>query len=810
MANWRFSGASVLVLAAAMAAPALAAETAAPASEGVTMRQSADGGAAGETRRLQTVTVTAQRRDEDAQSIPVAVSAFTPEQLAASQVNSTLNLVRITPGLIGGNNTGLGSANVYFMRGLGNTESIATFDPPVGTYVDEIYITRQNANNYQLFDVQSLQVLRGPQGTLFGRNTTGGAIVVTNKKPADEFGFFIEGGVGDYERQIIRGSVDVPLSDSFRTKLSAYWLKDDGYVRNVNTGDKLNAEEAMGVRGSISWDITDSLTWDLGVDYTEQDKAAVGQFFNVSTQRSATSFGAENPKYTSRSGLRKGSCDGDVFRTYLVDRRGNCNLVETTSITSNFTWDAGFATVNFITGYRDLSQKFILDFLDTANGPQGGFVIANNGSHETFSQEIKLTGEIGDNIKWIGGVFYLTEENKTQFLDQFFVGIPFLLADRDLTSTTDTYAAYLQGDFKLHEDVTLTIGGRYTNEEKSIDYVKRNRSAGIAGWTLNPAFAGAGGVSTATLRAAGIPTKQTENRFTPRVALAWQAEDNVLLFLSATNGFKSGGWNARDPLAALTLPFGPEEVWSYEAGVKSEWFDGALRANATLYYMDIKDLQVISGFPTPTGGISFLTANAADMKAQGVELEFAAAPSDWLDLFVNLSGSDGKYKRGSRTNGCQLLGLVPGQRYDNNGNIVATGGRIASARGDLANCIGPQDAPVRYPDAQAAIGGTITVPVGESMGELKFTGSLSYTGRHWTDTANNDRDSGTGVLLRVTNVPATTIMNFGARYISESGNWEAAIDCSNCNEEYFSTSSLVGVGYPNDPRRVNFRIRYTY
>lgn len=820
------AGASAIAVSLCVAAPALAEDAAETAVQGASAIVAAGQAAAAEAgpRRLQAVTVTAQRREEEAQSIPVAVTAFTTEQLAAAQVNSTLNLVRITPGMIGGNNTGLGSANVYFMRGLGNTESIATFDPPVGTYVDEIYITRQNANNYQLFDVQSLQVLRGPQGTLFGRNTTGGAIVVTNKKPSEDFGYFVEAGIGSFDRRIVRGSVDMPLSDTVLTKFSAYFVEDEGYVDNVVTGEKMNGEEAWGVRGAVEFRLSETLTWNLGADYTTQDKVSVGQWFTQRASRTTTSVGIPNPEYTSRLAIRNGSCDNPI-NDYLFNRRGNCNVVETTAITSNIEWDAGWATVNFITGYRDLEQRFAIDFFDESNFsglplPFGLFAIGNIGEHKTFSQEIKLSGETG-NVKWIGGVFYLQEENATEFTDistrlvpgPGFTTAPNIAADRRLDNETTTAAIYLQGDFTLAEDLTLTVGGRYTTEEKSIEYTRLTRptpantsfGAIYAGLPGQPAF-----VTTASLRAAGIPTSQEVNRFTPRLALAWQAQDNMLLFVSATNGFKSGGWNARDPAASLTRPFGPEKVWSYEAGLKSEWFDRQLRFNATLYSMNVEDLQVVSGFANAAGGITFLTANAADMTAQGIELEVAAQLSDNFEGFANLSLSNGEYDRGATTNGCQLSRLIPGQRYDNAGNIVAAGGRIAQGRGDLANCIGPQDSPVRYPDVQGAVGGTLTIPTPSLGGDFKVSGAVSYTGRHWTDTANNDRDAASGVLLGVTNVPATILLNLGVRYVAANGKWEAALDCSNCGAEYYSTSSLAGVGYPNDPRRINFRVKYTY
>ncbi|MGE3775368.1 MAG: TonB-dependent receptor, partial [Gammaproteobacteria bacterium] len=216
---------------------------------------------------LQEVTVTAQRREESVQDIPVVVSAFSPEQLEQRNIDSTLDLTQYVPNMIGHLNGGPGSAASYFIRGLGSTEIIATVDPPVGTYVDEIFIARQNANSLDLFDPERIEILRGPQGTLFGRNTTGGAVNVVLKKPAKVFGGNAEIGFGEYNRRIIAGSVDVPMAERFFTKLSAYYNDEDGYADNIVTGKKDNGSEQWGVRLATQTLVSDAVTWDLSGSY---------------------------------------------------------------------------------------------------------------------------------------------------------------------------------------------------------------------------------------------------------------------------------------------------------------------------------------------------------------------------------------------------------------------------------------------------------------------------------------------------------------------------------------------------------------
>lgn len=164
--------------------------------------------------QLEEIIVTAERKEASLQDVPVAVSAYNETLMEKLQIEETLDLVNVVPNLFGGNNTGLGTANMYYLRAQGNDESIATFDPPVGTYVDDVYVSRQNANNFAFFDVDRIEVLRGPQGTLFGRNTTGGAINVVLKKPGESTGGFAEIGFGRFSELMVRGTVDLPVSDS--------------------------------------------------------------------------------------------------------------------------------------------------------------------------------------------------------------------------------------------------------------------------------------------------------------------------------------------------------------------------------------------------------------------------------------------------------------------------------------------------------------------------------------------------------------------------------------------------------------------
>ena len=711
---------------------------------------------------LSEIIVTAQRREENVQSIPLAVTAFSPQQIEAAQLKNTSDLVRFTPSVTGGLNTGTGAALSFYIRGLGSTEQIATFDVPVATYIDEIYVARQNANAVSLFDIERVEVLRGPQGTLFGRNTTGGAVSITTRKPSTEFGYFVEGAVGSFERSMLRGSIDAPVNDKILTKLSAFVVDDDGYATSLTTGEKLNAEKAAGVRGALRLLPTEKLTWDISVDYIDQQKTTLGS-------------SPVDPEYGIRSGLRYVDCENNIREVYLNTSRGNCAGVMNGGVTSNVAYELDWATINFITGYRTTDQNFAIDFLN-GTGARGGFTIANEVRNQQFTQEVKLVGET-DRVKWVAGLFYLDEDNKTAEID--FAGV--LLADWTMYNTTKSLAAYAQADVALTEKLTATVGARYTEEEKTLEYI--NGSLPLT--TARP--------TSANVRAVGIPLSQDEQKITPRFALTYQLDPNKLVYASATNGFKSGGWNTRVTNVASVTIFGPEEAWSYEVGAKTEWFDRRLRVNATAYMQEVKDLQLLSG-----AGTLFVTRNAGDLEAMGIELEIAAAPTDALQIFGTISAADHEYKN-----------TPPA--------AVGSGGVPCSNRPEPLQCTTVNDDPVRYPELQGTLGASYTVPVAQFGGSLTFNGSASYSHSYWTSTYN---DSGvvtatpfggtTPRTVALSKVRPNTIVNLGAVYRTEGSNWEAALECSNCTEEYYATSSLFNIGYFNDPRRVTFRLRYTY
>lgn len=799
------------------------------------------------------IVVTAQRRQESVQDVPIAISAFSAEQLEAQGVSNTLQLGQFIPNFVAQNNTGLGSANAYFLRGLGNTETIATFDPPVGTYVDDIYISRQNANNLSLFDVERVEVLRGPQGTLFGRNTTGGAINVIMKTPGDTIGGYAEIGYGSYRKKLVRGSIDLPLADTFAIKISGYWQDDRGYAKNVTTGQRVNDDDGWGARLGIRGELAPWARWNASY---ARIMAKGENLFNYSCNPLNA---ADCSGRFVTTGLREGNTiSPSPYPAGISGRKasyGLGNRAGSDVITSTLEFDVADATtLSFITGYVGLTQQFALDFFDGGSGPnagvprpiirgfaRGGFTILNDGRHDQFTQEVKLNGEIGDGlIDYVTGVYYMHERNKTDFADIFSIfspavpgGIGLLLADRTLRNTTTAYAGYAQADLNLGQ-FTLTAGIRYTDETKKFT-INDNRAS------CNDGTIEAGCLDTTRLigpSGLAIPRRQKATEWTPRFAANFKPNEDILLFASATRGFKSGGWNARGTVASQFLPFGPEKVWSYEAGLKSDLFDRTVRINLTGFWMDVKDLQTPSALVGPTGAITFITRNFADYRNKGLEAEFLFVPIDGLTLFANGGYQDDKYRIDRSAPAIDAFGIqsvaaqqaacraqltagqVPGSTATtgvtpaNNAPACAAG--IVDANGNIAS-------PVRTPKFTLALGASYKAQFGSGL-SLTPSVSASYRSKQEVGTSNLSLYTGSitgpngtfpsnpfsGDFITGSQSPATWLVNAGLTLKGEEDRWTLAIECTNCFNEEFIQSTLGNFSYLNRPMEWMVRAKVSF
>lgn len=734
---------------------------------------------------LNEIVVTAQRRSERLQDVPIAISAFTDQDLEDRQINNTLDLIAYVPNLIGHNNTALGTANTYSLRGLANTESIATFDPPIGTYVDDIYISRQGANNFAFFDVERIEVLRGPQGTLFGRNTTGGAINVIMRKPSNQFTGFMEAGYGRYDRIQLRGSVDIPLvSDRLLSKISAFYIDADGPVFNEVTGQRVNDDENHGARFALRGLVSDSVTWDVAADYIFAGGANLPHFYDRDRDRRITfiPFRTDQPIGSA------------LVSSELADNTLG-NEAETWSISSNLEIEAGDATINIITGYRDLFQEFftdsfaglsagsvVFDGIDFVSGNRGfSTPLVNDSTHRQFSQEIKVTGDVFDNlISYVGGFYYINERNDTNFanITVLLSGAARVSGDRVMSNDTEAFAGYLQADFHATRALTLTAGVRYTDERKEIAF-SPNPNPLPRSAPRNQPF------DTQDLENAGIPTELRSRVWTPRFAIEYDLAPDVMVFASATKGFKSGGWNARGFFPEAVVAFTRETIWSYETGVRSEFFDRRLRVNLTGFYFNDRDQQLPGGGLDPvTNVITYLTRNVADLENYGLEGEISAVPFDGLNAYWSFGLQHARFTNVNQITLEQQQRCRAGIIANNcNAGIITPSGEVAE--------------PTRAPSFTSTAGVSYSLPLGGGL-TLNPSVNWNYVSGTWVSTSNDPRGFQEG----------HSIVNGGLTMRSDNG-WSVGVECSNCFDKVYRTSFLI-YPYLNEPGSWLVRARYNF
>ncbi|MBT0669240.1 TonB-dependent receptor [Novosphingobium profundi] len=733
---------SAMILPAGLLATSAAAQSADTAPAQPT--QASTGG-------LEEIVVTSQRRQEKLQDVPVSVTAFNEAMLERLNVTDTLSTSKFVPGMISQHNAGLASANAYYMRGLGNSQSTATFDAPVTTYVDDIYIARQNANNYAFFDTERVEVMRGPQGTLFGRNTTGGAIAVIMRKPSDTAGMKFEVTGGSYERYTVKATADLPITDKILTKISGFAVQDRGYLKNVTTNEWLNGEKSYGVRGDVRLLPTDRLTVDLSAEYTSNASTYTGLRY-VDGQGGNPYVPGSTRKpvfYESATGLAKTDCTDDNVNTLLTTGKGSCNLSQTfaTSANVNYEFD-GDASITYIFGYRHMDQGYINEYNNSQTNKYAGYLIVDNGTYEQQSHELKLNKKFGSAVDLVAGLFYLREtanDRQTSFSGGTTDFNP--IQDAHYKHEVKTAAAYAQADVHVTDALTLTAGGRYTWEEKNLHYIKSTQFPTLS-------------YDDAAVTSYGIPLSQTVKRFTPRLAVNYKVNPDVMLFASATNGFKSGGWNGTASLAQNAVTFRPEKTWSYEAGVKSELFDRHLRFNLTGYYAETKDLQVTAGVVNSLGVIASLPFNAGTLETYGLELETSAKFGN-LSLFANPSYMHGRYSYISPEATTLSTDLVP----------------------------------VRVPKFQFSGGAAYEVPVASLGGYFGGNVTWRHNSPYWVAVANS------------TTTTTEDFVDAGVSFTQDDDSYKVSFEVTNLFDDKTVTANFLSL-FPGDPRRFTVRVKF--
>jgi iron complex outermembrane receptor protein len=616
------------------------------------------------------IVVTAQRREQNLQDVPVAVTAFSGETIANLGIQSSADIAGVVPNLEIGLPAGEGNQPLIYIRGVGLSDTNSNNAGANGVYVDEVYIASPGAQTFQLFDLERVEVLKGPQGTLYGRNATGGAINFISAKPSREFTAQGSFSVSSFDTVSGEAAVGGPISDRARFRISGTGTQSKGYVHNLLTGRRENGLGSFALRGQLALDVTDNFDALLNVHGGKVDVRSP-QFRSLGLLDPDTGFTTLCASDAIAANLcgnalgyvsPQGFYDGDYNKSERLE-------VGNWGTSARLNWDLGGVTLTSISAY-DWNDKTHRE--DSDASPDSLLQIDYKVRSESFTQELRLSGA-GGGVNWVAGVYYLHETlRQNQTVDLFrdlraftpdggaYLPLspddptPPVLFSRTLNSQkTDAASIFGQIEIELAPSLRATVGGRYNYERKKFTAAAQYEEGAI---TFGP-YEDAGVVYDAvTVPVAGgiapnyaFHQRKSFKNVSFKVGLDYDVTDDVMAYASVATGFKSGGFNGGfldfDPAQAeiQAQPFNEETLTAYEIGLKSTLLDRRLRFNAAAFYYDYKDLQLYTLINTGALPLSLLD-NAANATIYGAEFEMIARPVDRLDITLNLGLLDTEIK----------------------------------------------------------------------------------------------------------------------------------------------------------------------
>ncbi|PZQ94937.1 MAG: TonB-dependent receptor [Cereibacter sphaeroides] len=663
------------------------------------------------------------------QDTPLAITAFNAAKLEATGIKDVRDLASLTPNLQVTQNA---SFSQVYIRGIGSNNVFGGSDPSSTIHLDGVYLARPASYLSNFLDVERIEVLRGPQGTLYGRNSVGGTINIVSRKPTDELTAKAQLTYGNYDLARIEGYISGPvLQDKVSASISFIGSRRDGYLKNVvaGVGDADN-ERTIGTRGQLRFTPSQPLEIILRADYVHSDDALAGyvKLLQTTTDPQANSI------------------LGDYRKVALNIRPASNRTQWGTAGEVNYDL-GGNAKIKSLTAYR---SSRLVQVGDTDGTALNGRRTDQYENQHQFSEELNLTDKIGG-LTYIIGAYYFNEHiDVDSSVTTYSTGVRANFAP---TIDTTAWAGFVQGNYALTDQLSVTAGIRYTQERKHFDQVATN-------------FSLATGLALATYpRVYSIA--DTYKAWTPKFGVEYRPVEGVMLYASATRGFKSGGFNFSSSNAAQG--FAPETLWSYEAGTKLDLFDRKLRLNGTYFHYDYKGLQVQS-FLTP--GVVDIT-NASDATVNGVEFEAEGHPAKWLQLGANLAYLDAVYK--------------------NYTEALAAGNVPFDASGNRLN-LSPKWSYTLYAQVDASLGG----------GSVFARGEYSYRTRQYFTAVNGGLDQQAGYSL----------INASVGYTLPGDNIQILLFGRNlADKEYVtSTASFASgiVGRVGEPRTYGVRLVFKY
>jgi len=599
-----------IILASASLLASAAAQAQAPAQANSTRTAEA----AADTNEIPEILVTADRRSASIQDVPISITALSGDTLRAAGIQTTEQLSTLTPGLLVQRSV-VGKISI---RGVGNENYTIAGDPGVAVHTDGVYVARAAAGLFDLFDVSRIEVLRGPQGTLYGRNATGGVINVLPNAPSDKLEARLAGEYGNFNAFRVEGMINAPLGSGFSLRLAGMGSWRDGFTVNTFPGaeargfGRLDSKDVFALRGQLAYDEGGPFTARLSLEHLDdRSNLPAYKYLNRPGALPTADFGGFGPNNlrtvnqgfeSAIPGASRGvGDDSEFFRT------------KQTGAALHMDYDFGSVQLSSLTGYRktkfnwfndgDGSDVFFVNYLQQDNSDQ-------------FSQELTLSSDQDQPLSWLVGGYYFKETGDSFIALPFTFGanLPFFI-EVDGTARTEAIAAFGELRWQATDRLKLTLGARYNHENRSTAY--RYEINFGAPFVRN------------------IVDDASFDAFTPRFVINYEASDNINVYASATRGFKSGGFN----LLAVQPGFEPETLWAYETGIKAQSDDRRLTVNGNFFYYDYTNMQVGQII-----NLQSVLTNAAKSRLYGAELEVAARPIDGLDLGFTAAWLNAKYQ----------------------------------------------------------------------------------------------------------------------------------------------------------------------
>ncbi|MFA7596306.1 MAG: TonB-dependent receptor [Novosphingobium sp.] len=717
---------------------------------------------AAETFGAGEIVVTAQRRAERLQDIPATISALDADALAKSGVLDITNVAPRVPGFYAG---GFGASRPQlYIRGIGTRQFDPGSESSVGVFVDESYLGRTGAVLGALKDIERVEVLKGPQGTLYGRNTIGGAINVLTKAPTDELSAEFEGTYGNYDYIDVFGAISGPIAGDVLKARAALWhSKRDGYVTNLTTGNRPQGLDNWGGRLRFEINPSDNVKIDLiGEIMRDKGRSFQGESIGNVLDPTNTLLGNANDGQQILS-------DNPYKQYYTTDPAFDRNI---DSFTGKIDIDLGGASFVSVTSYRKMKYTDDRDFDNTSNDVIRQITAERS---KQFTQEFRLVSDPNGSLSldglvdWIVGVYYY--HDKSFHSDTFDFGPDSIVGEGGVDVTFGNYkttstAVFGQATFHITPTLDLTLGGRYTEDRKR---------AQLGGTTTD----------ALPLVPANFLVDNPKVKFTsfdPKITLSYRPNRDLNLYATYSQGFKSGGYQYT-PLTATQagLIFQPEEIDAYEVGVKSVWGGGLARVNAAAFYYDYKNLQVSTVVQLPDGSTPSLITNAGTSEIKGAELEVSLEPVKGLTFNAAYAYTDAKYDR--------YLG-PPTAAFPSGADFGGT--RM-----------------VRAPKHSLNLSGEYVLPIGDES-DVTFRADYSYISKFY-------HEPGEGQLAYGTTIPLTVEDGYGllnARITYNMGGFYASVWGRNITDKLYRRTILALPGQVinlyGEPQTYGITIGYKY